>query len=312
MMRNDLYRKIVSVLIVLLLLPGCGVSDTPQPLADLPEAASGGTSASSSPSSGTGAIPAEQLAPSSALPQREEPSKPDLTGNETVQNYYVCSVIDGALTQMITEGMSDYEKLLAVYRYLISEVSFFDEPVGTDLWRYRGDPQNTPTVFEVRSLSPLLFGIGSCEDYASAFVTLCDRMGFEARYVPGLTYSVEGELVPHAWAMVRLEGSWYHADPQLEDNIIKADQLLRYRYFLKSDDEMSADHRWGTLLKDPSEYALALPYCPNDYEATPPELLRQQPRPSREKIAKQVAREKAAYARSHPPLPDPPELVLPT
>jgi transglutaminase-like putative cysteine protease len=51
-------------------------------------------------------------------------------------------------------------------------------------------------------------------------------MGFEARYVPGLTYSIEGKLVPHAWAMVRLDGSWYHADPQLEDNIIKADQVL--------------------------------------------------------------------------------------
>ncbi len=312
-MKTSTIARIIGFFVITQFLSGCGVSYTPQPLAGLNElASSGSASVSSEQSISTGAIPASQLSPSSLLPEQEEPQKPDLSGCTTIQNYYVCSVIDETIKQVITEGMSDYKKLLAVYRYLISEVSFFDEPVGTDLWRYRGDPENTPTVFEVRSLSPLLFGIGSCEDYASAFVTLCDRMGFEAKYVPGLTYSVEGELVPHAWAMVKLEGAWYHADPQLEDNIIKADQLLKYRYFLKSDDEMAAHHRWGTLLEDPSEYALALPYCPNTYKITPPEILRQQPRPNREKIAKQVARERAVYAQSHPPLNDPPELVLPT
>lgn len=256
------------------------------------------------------AITAEELAPSSSA-QTAEPQKPDLSRCKVIQNYYVCSVIDKALEKLGTKEMGNYEKLLAVYRYLVCEVSFFNEPVGTDLWRYRGDPANTPSIYEVRTLSPLLYGIGSCEDYASSFVTLCDRMGFEARYVPGLTYSIEGELVPHAWAMVKLDGSWYHADPQLEDNIIKADRVLKYRYFLKADKEMSAHHRWGRLLNEPDEYALALPQCPQSYKATPPEVIVQSPRPDRKRIAQQINTEKVVYAQSHPPLGELPELTLP-
>ncbi|SDM62103.1 transglutaminase domain-containing protein [Acetanaerobacterium elongatum] len=256
------------------------------------------------------AIPAKEPVPSSPA-QEDKPQQPDLSHCRVIQNYYVCSVIDKTLKKLITEEMDDYEKLLTVYRHLVCEVSFFNEPLGTDLWRYRGDPKNIPSVYEARTLSPLLYGIGSCEDYASAFVTLCDRMGFEARYVPGLTYSIEGKLVPHAWAMVRLDGSWYHADPQLEDNIIKADRVLKYRYFLKGDKEMSAHHRWGTLVEQPSEYALALPQCPESYKATPPEVVVQAPRPNRERIAKQINSEKTVYAQNHAPLGELPQLTLP-
>lgn len=302
---------ILLTCIALLFVSGCGVTTTPQPLAGYAESSMESVlSGTLEQSSSMRAIPIEELAPSSSA-QAEKPKKPDLSGCRVIQNYYVCSVIDKTLKKLIAGEMDDYDKLLTVYRYLVCEVSFFNEPVGTDLWRYRGDPQNTPSVYEVRTLSPLLYGIASCEDYASAFVTLCDRMGFEAKYVPGLTYSIEGELVPHAWAMVKLDGSWYHADPQLEDNIIKADRVLKYRYFLKGDREMSAHHRWGTLVEQPSEYALALPQCPESYKATPPEVVAQAPRPNRERIVKQINAEKAVYAQNHAPLGELPELTLP-
>lgn len=232
---------------------------------------------------------------------------PDLGGLSHIQNYYLCSVIDDTLSGILTDGMTDYERLAAVYRHLVIHTAFFNEPVGTDIWRYRGDPDNLPTAVEIRSISPLLFMVGSCEDYAAAFVTLCDRMGFEARYVPGLTYSVDGVLVDHAWAMVRLDGQWYHADPQLEDNVIR-NAVLRYRYFLKSDEQMKTDHRWGGLLENPSEYALSLPRCDSELDAPAQETVAQPARPDRKQIEQRLATEKAAYLTSHPPLS---EITLP-
>lgn len=233
---------------------------------------------------------------------------PDLSGLAHIRNYYICSVIDETLRGIVTDDMTDYERLTAVYRHLVIHTAFVNEPVGTDIWRYRGDPDNLPTAVEIRSISPLLFGIGSCEDYAAAFVTLCDRMGFEARYVPGLTYSVDGVLVDHAWAMVRLDGQWYHADPQLEDNVIR-NAVLRYRYFLKSDEQMKTDHRWGSLLEEPEEYALSLPLCESELDPPTQETVTQPARPDKKQLEGRLATEKAAYLTAHPPLT---ELTLPT
>ena len=72
--------------------------------------------------------------------------------------------------------------------------------------------------------------LGSCEDYAAALTVLLQEMGLEAVYVAGLTISVEGDFVDHAWTAVQLRGEWYHLDAQLEDNILRND-FLTYRYF---------------------------------------------------------------------------------
>ncbi|MFA9379809.1 MAG: transglutaminase domain-containing protein [Acetanaerobacterium sp.] len=290
---NQHVKRLIPLLCILpLVLSGCSAAGV------LPVASPQGISAPPAPPEHA-ASSYSHIADIPSAPPAEE--LPDLSGCEYIQNYYICSVIDDTLAQIITDNMTDYDKLLAVYRHLITTTAFFNEPVGTDIWRLRGDPDNLPTVYEIRSISPLLFGIGSCEDYASAFVTLCDRLGFAAVYVPGLTYSVEGVLVPHAWAMVKLDGVWYHADPQLEDNIIRY-QHLRYRYFLKSDEVMQTDHRWGDLLVDPDDYALALPSCPETYEATPEETVTQELRPDRARILRRLAEEEGVYLAAHPPL----------
>lgn len=268
------------------------------------------TLATVDPVQGGASAPAASLSSPPKTSSDVAPSQdalPDLSGLSHIQNYYLCSVIDDTLSGILTDGMTDYEKLAAVYRHLVIHTAFFNEPVGTDIWRYRGDPDNLPTAVEVRSISPLLFGIGSCEDYAAAFVTLCDRMGFDALYVPGLTFSVDGVLVDHAWAMVCLDGQWYHADPQLEDNVIRG-AVLRYRYFLKSDEQMKTDHRWGGLLEEPSAYALTLPPCESELDPPAREMVTQPVRPDRKQIEQRLAAEKAAYLTSHPPLS---EITLP-
>ncbi len=296
------------LLCVLTLLTGC-VQSAGKPLQTISDVPMPEIS-SVSPAASSAAVETA----SSDLPETTEPILQAENENEDegpIQNAYIASLLDDTLSRLVTDSMTGYEKILAVYRHLIIETAFFDDPVGTDIWRYRGNPNDIPTVFEVRSLSPLLFGIGSCEDYASAFVTLCSRMGYEARYVPGLTYSVEGELVPHAWAMVKLDGVWYHADPQLEDNIIRSDGLLRYRFFLKSDEIMGRDHRWGGMLEKPDEYALSLPECPLTYASTSPERIISAKKPDRRKIERLLEEERAAYRRVNPPLTELPDFVLP-
>lgn len=244
-----------------------------------------------------------------------------------LENTYIQSIADGILKRLSLSGLTQAQQIQEIYRYLI-ENTIFDEPVGLDIWRYRGDPQQTPGYVENRALSPLLFGIGTCEDYASALVVLCQRSGLPAQYVAGLTLSVEGEFVDHAWAAVQIDGEWYHIDPQLEQNVTRQN-LLTYRYFLKNDSDMLADHRWGKNLAayygnpDNANQRCILenwtpPACTAVFPTPSPELLHPAPAPNRRGIAAALEQEKAAYLRQYGPLPEvelhiqpPPVYLLP-
>lgn len=239
----------------------------------------------------------------------EKAEKEDLSGYTYIKNYYVLSLIDGFIEARVDKSGDSYSQVYDVYKGLVEQTAFFDnKPVGLDVWRVKGDDTNYPTIMEIRTISPLAYGIGSCEDYAAATVTICERLGIEAVYVPGLTYSVEGKLVDHAWAMVKIEGEWYHVDPQLEDNIMRKTDIMRNRYFLKGDDTMKTDHRWGTLVESPSEYSLALPECPSDYAQTMPEQIRQSPTPSRERAVESYNQAMHGYAPSSSEPYEAPEL----
>ncbi|MCI8623198.1 MAG: hypothetical protein HFG26_05985 [Provencibacterium sp.] len=242
-----------------------------------------------------------------------------------LQNRYIEETADRVLREIISPGMKESEQVQAAYRWLI-ENTFFMDPVGLDIWRYRGSPAERPGYVENRALSPLLFGSGSCEDFASALTVLLWRMGIEAQYVAGLTISVNGDFVDHAWTAAKVEGDWYHLDSQLEQNVLRAGKLT-YRYFLKNDRYFLADHRWGENLcayyGNPDNEAQkeilsrwTPPPCASSFPTPAAETVRLRERPDRAVLERQLAGERLAYTQSHGPLPaleldlDPPPVYL--
>ena len=167
--------------------------------------------------------------------------------NTAMTNYSVVEILAKDTVDSLSIDITMGELAIrTIYDYLIENV-FFADPVGLDTWRYMSNDSDTAIPFiENRALSPLLFQIGSCEDFAATMVMLLRTAGFQADYVSGFTVSVQGVFIDHAWAVVELDGQWYHIDPQLEQNIVR--DILRYRYYLKSDKFMLADHRWGENL----------------------------------------------------------------
>lgn len=222
-----------------------------------------------------------------------------------LQNDYIRGVTDEFIARLALDGKSDAEKILAAYRELVAS-TWFDDPIGLDVWRFRGEQSEPPPFIENRALSPLLFGIGSCEDYAAAMTVVLRRMGFEARYIPGLTISVERKYMDHAWAVVQLDGEWYHLDPQLEGNVMDRD-MIGYRYFLKPDEWMRADHLWGEnwisygmageLPLTPEQIAeirrdFTPPVCDTDFPAPPREKLNRLPPPDKAALTAELERER--------------------
>ena len=225
---------------------------------------------------------------------------------------YVQQLLQTAANDLIEPEMSEYERVKAAFDYMIIHTAI-EEPEGLSLWRIHGGGDQPIPFLEQRALSPLRFGVGMCEDYAAALTLLLREMGLDAEYVPGLTYSAEGNLVDHAWTMVKIDEVWYHLDSQLEDNISRRGSV-RYKYFLRGDATLSASHRWGQNLidsglltaKQNAEIAQSwlTPSCPQDY-----------PRPDRsaipdgaaldlEGIKREAEKEIAVWEAENGPLPE--------
>lgn len=162
----------------------------------------------------------------------------------------------------LTENDDDWSTVKKAYLYVMSNTYYidYDNPILTGSWQYMDKCGTAPTPYQIMATSPLVFGIGSCENYACALMLILERLGYETYYVPGTTYTVERTLIEHAWVMVNLEGAWYHLDPQLEDNT-SYDQVS-FRFYLKSDEVFSAHHYWGNRLSNATAYDLSLPECP--------------------------------------------------
>lgn len=254
-------------------------------------------------------VPAESASSAQSAPAESATSALEEAAPRPLD--YCAEVAGAVLAEIVAPNMTPYEQVLAAYEHIISG-TFFAEPVGLELWRVRGGKQ--PSYVENRALSPLLFGVGTCEDYAAALTLLLRGLGLEAEYLPGLTISVDGGFVDHAWVVAKLDGVWYHLDPQLEQNVMK-NNTLTYRYFLKSDENMLADHRWGENMlryggldegqqKTVREQYLAHP-CPRNYAVQPPAPKRLPPptSPDRAALEGEANAEVRRYEELHGALP---------
>ncbi len=225
---------------------------------------------------------------------------------------YLEKLVSDIVEEITTPAMSEYEKTKAAFDYMITHVSM-GEPIGAELWRIHGGGEEPIPFVEQRAISPLRFGVGMCEDYAAALTLLLRGMGLSAEYVPGLTFSAEGNLVDHAWTMVQIDGTWYHLDCQLEDNISRRGSV-RYKYFLRGDATLSGSHRWGQnlidarLLTEEQNRELAenflFPAAPQDYPTPERLTIEETSAPDLDALQREADGELAAWEAENGPLPE--------
>lgn len=294
-------KKQLLALVLAVLLAGCSLPAGPEPPDTQPPP----------PPSQTEPEPVPQ-APDT---QPEEPEQPEAPLSpqwdaEGEPHPYLKQLAEETAAALMTPGMSEYDRAKAAFDYMIRNTSMA-EPIGLELWRVHGGGEEPVSFVEQRALSPLRFRVGMCEDYAAALTLLLRAMGLRAQYVPGLTYSAEGNLVDHAWTMVEIDGTWYHLDCQLEDNISRRG-TVRYKYFLRGDGTLSVSHRWGQNLIDSGlltpeqnreiEENWLAPACPNDYPAPPRSVFEEPTPPALALLAQEAEREIAAWEAQNGPL----------
>lgn len=142
------------------------------------------------------------------------------------------TLVDGVLAQILPANATNYEKLDAIYRYILTECTHGNGEVdlskatklaGNKVFRNAGD-----LLFAYEAYQMLTEKQGVSDHYAALFYVLTRGAGFDS-------YAVTGELSgsSHVWNNVRIDGKLYAFDtytataPQFA---VADDELSGYSY----------------------------------------------------------------------------------
>lgn len=141
--------------------------------------------------------------------------------------------VDSIISEIITPGMSEYEKERAIHDYVVDNTSYDLENAQKDTL-----PVETHTPY-----GSLINGVAVCDGYASAIKKLMYKAGIECLIVIG-----DADGIAHAWNLVKINGLWRHLDATWDDPIIFSNgervEALVHDYFNKTDGFMGLTHNW--------------------------------------------------------------------
>ncbi|MBQ8510192.1 MAG: S-layer homology domain-containing protein [Clostridia bacterium] len=133
---------------------------------------------------------------------------------------------DKVIEAIITEGMTDADKVKAIHDYLIlnCEYDYNNYLIGTI-------PYESYIAY-----GALCGRMAVCQGYSAAFNMLCERVGIRSVAVGGYA---PGSTEDHAWNMVLVDGQLYHIDVTHDDPVPDQKGKISYKYFYLTDTEMT-------------------------------------------------------------------------
>ena len=123
-------------------------------------------------------------------------------------NRSILEATQDVLATEINEGMSDYEKELAVHDWITEHSGFSMSAFSRGP---SGVQNDSDTPYGV-----LIESYGNCWSYSSTFQLFMDMLDIECLTVFGIPNS---SGVAHSWNMVNLDGDWYCVDCAWDDPI---------------------------------------------------------------------------------------------
>lgn len=151
------------------------------------------------------------------------------------KNRAVYDAAQTVVSQVITGGMTPYQKELAIHDYITAH-AHYDQEASSNAPDAAPDPDND------NPYGLLVNGAGICYGYVSTFQLFMDMLEIECVSVSG-----RGTNLEHGWNMVRLDNEWYCVDVTWDD---PTGTSPLHRYFNVTSQFMrQTNHEWapGTL-----------------------------------------------------------------
>ena len=149
---------------------------------------------------------------------------PTKTGYTPLDNK-VSSVINSVTNQ----SMSTYEKVKAVYDWVINNMSY---QIGFVVWDEINTLINNYGFYEKDAIQVFLAynsfetKKGSCDNYSAMFMILTRRIGLDSYVVSARNSDGSG----HTTVNIKINGKWYNFDPQREDKSLKNGKIMYYAF----------------------------------------------------------------------------------
>ena len=157
------------------------------------------------------------------------------SGDRSALNETDSAILDKAseiLDTLIYDGMTEYEKELAVHDYLINECTY-------DKASLAAIKKTTPHSDD--PYGALINGSAICKGYTTTFQLLMEMLDIPCETV----YFSHPEFSEHdhAWNIVTIDGAKYYVDLTWDDPVPdSSDRLTRHLYFNISRDTLATDH----------------------------------------------------------------------
>ncbi len=154
---------------------------------------------------------------------------PMTTGNDELDDR-----VRTILASITTPSMSTYDKVRAIYNYIIDHVEYGRNSLNqSDELRAYETPQDA--IIVLCALDTLKEGVGVCDDYAALFLVMTRAVGLDCWYSKGSTTNTKGETKAHVWNTITVGGQEYLFDAQVEDK--QSANGVKYTFFGKTYDD---------------------------------------------------------------------------
>ncbi len=168
-------------------------------------------------------------------------------------SYYTTPEQEQALTEQINavmptivqDGMSDYEKVRAIYDYICTNVTYDNDNLN-----------DASYMLKYTAYAAMMNGTAVCQGYANLFYRMALEAGVDSRLIAGI-----GNGGPHAWNIVALDGLYYNLDATWDASYAAND--MEYAFFLRTDATF-ADHYRDTAFAT-EVFIAAYPMAAADY-----------------------------------------------
>ncbi len=134
--------------------------------------------------------------------------------------------VDEIYNSLITDNMSDKEKIKVIHNYIINN-TVYDEERSKEI---KDGNLGEITHASNTAYGPLFTGKAICGGYTDAMALFLDKMN-----IPNIKIASSN----HIWNVVYIDGEWKHLDLTWDDPVVNTgENILTYNYYLISTKEL--------------------------------------------------------------------------
>lgn len=162
-------------------------------------------------------------------------------------------VVHSILEQLLTPGMSETEKVAAIYDFPIFNFIRNDTTRETLPDEQYRTPYDRDAVHIVdRGTWLLSVGTGGCQEFSYLLNRLLNTAGIPCFNAYGDYVNRDGSSQWHAWNRAKVDGVWYWYDVDVEGSVYKRGDVAWPLYYLyqKDSTEWTVNHNWDVETYD--------------------------------------------------------------